>query len=412
MNESNTSIKERVQIGFFGCRNVGKSSLVNAITNQQTSIVSDVKGTTTDAVKKTMELLPIGPVEIIDTPGFDDDGVLGEKRILTTEKILRSCDIAILVTDVNRKKNEFEIKLLSMFKEKKIPYIIVKNKIDLKKGIDYKEHNIDFNSKQFIYNKEKEQNEDFIVYTSVLNNVGIEELKNVIGKVFKPKLNKKPLVSDLIRPNDIVVLVTPIDVGSPKGRIILPQQMVIRDIIDSNAIAIVAKETELENTLNVLSQKPALVITDSQVLEKVKKLVPKSIPLTSFSILMARFKGFLDIALNGSKKLDELEDGAKILICEGCTHHRQCEDIGTVKLPKWIREYTGKDFDFEWNSGNDFPLDLTKYDLVIHCGGCMLNSNEVQYRMNLAIEQGVSFTNYGVIIAYMQEVINRCVEII
>ena len=378
-------MNERVNIGFFGCRNVGKSSLVNVVTNQDMSVVSDVKGTTTDAVKKTMEILPIGKVLIIDTPGYDDEGELGEKRVEATKKILRNCDIAVLVTEANRELNKAEDELISIFKERGIPYIIAKNKADV---------------------IEKYENSGNVVFTSAVDKTGVEELKELIGKSIKEEKQIR-LVGDLIKSKDIVVLVTPIDESAPKGRLILPQQMAIRDILDSDAVAIVTKETELKETLDSLKQKPALVITDSQVFKLVNEIVPEEIPLTSFSILMARYKGFLDVAVNGAKAIDKLKDGDRVLIAEGCTHHRQCEDIGTVKIPKLLKKFTGKELNLEWTNGMGFPEDLTQYDLIIHCGGCMLNESEIKYRMELAVKEKVPFTNYGTVIAYMNGILER-----
>lgn len=389
MGLNDTPSAERVHIGFFGCTNSGKSSLVNAVTGQPLSVVSDVKGTTTDPVKKSMELLPIGPVTIVDTPGYDDTGKLGEKRVAATVKILRNCDLAVLVTVAGRELLQAEKELLEIFEKRGIPYLIAANKADLYTGqISEKEN---------------------IIYTSALEKAGIEELKNALGKLYKPEKNALRFVGDIINSGDVVVLVTPIDSAAPKGRLILPQQQAVRDIIDSGATAVVTRETELENTLAALSKKPALVITDSQVFEFVSKVVPVDIPLTSFSILMARYKGFLKTAVKGAKTISRLENGSKILISEGCTHHRQCDDIGTVKLPKWLKQYTNKDFAFEWSSGGGFPSDLSSFDLIIHCGGCMLNANEMKYRMNSAAEQGVPFTNYGTAIAYMQGILERSV---
>ena len=388
-------MEDRKNIGFFGCRNVGKSSLVNAITNQQMSVVSDVKGTTTDSVKKTMEILPLGKVLIIDTPGFDDSGELGEKRVEVTKKILRNCDIAVLVTEVGRKLNAVEEELISIFKAREIPYLIVKNKIDTIEPI-----------------KENEDNSERFIYISAIHKIGIEELKNELGVIFKQNNKQRRLVGDLLKPQDIVVLVTPIDSAAPKDRLILPEQLAIRDIIDSNGIVVVVRETELEETLKSLRKKPALVITDSQVFDIVNKIVPKDIYLTSFSILMARYKGFLETSVNGAETIDKLKDGDRVLISEGCTHHRQCDDIGTVKLPNLLKKYTGKNIEFSWTSGNDFSNEIEKYDLIIHCGGCMLNSNEMQYRINLAIEKNIPFTNYGIAIAYMNGILERSLKII
>lgn len=328
-------VGERLHIGFFGCRNVGKSSVVNAVTGQELSVVSDVKGTTTDPVKKAMELLPLGPVVIIDTPGFDDEGELGEKRVATTKKILKNCDIAVLVTVAGKKLNNTEKELISIFQKREIPYIIVKNKVDMISTIS--EENVE----NYFQN---------VVYTSALDKKGIEELKNNIGNLAKNDKTQINFVGDFIKPKDVVVLVTPIDSGAPKGRMILPQQQAIRDILDFNGIPIVTKETELKKTLDILNVKPSLVITDSQIFKKVDGEVSKDIPLTSFSILMARYKGFLDVAVNGAKQIENLKDGSRILISEGCTHHRQCDDIGTVKFPKWITNYTNKKIEFEWSS--------------------------------------------------------------
>jgi len=391
MGLNDTPSAERVHIGFFGCRNAGKSSLVNAVTGQDLSVVSDVKGTTTDPVKKAMELLPLGPVMIIDTPGYDDEGALGEKRVAATRKILRSCDIAVLVTTAGKELNSAEGDLISLFKERNIPYILVKNKSDIA---------------QFSENKEKN-----VVYTSAVDGSGIEELKNTIGACVGNNAKPVRFIGDLISSGDVVVLVTPIDSAAPKGRLILPQQQAVRDIIDSGAVAVVTRETELAHTLNALAGKPALVITDSQVFQFVNDIVPKDIPLTSFSILMARYKGFLDTAIRGADKIDELRDGSRVLISEGCTHHRQCDDIGTVKLPALLRNYTKAELQLEWSSGTGFPDTLSEYDLVIHCGGCMLNANEMKYRMTLAENNGTAFTNYGIAIAHMCGILKRSTEI-
>lgn len=389
MSLNDTPSGERLHIGFFGCRNAGKSSLVNAVTGQDLSVVSDVKGTTTDPVKKAMELLPLGPVMLIDTPGYDDAGALGEMRVSATKKILRSCDIAVLVTIAGRQLNRAENELISLFKERDIPYIIVKNKSDI-----FSEPCV---------------NKDNIVFTSAVNQTGIEQLKKALGSLMKNKVKSIHFVGDLIKQGDFVVLVTPIDSAAPKGRMILPQQQAIRDIIDFGAVAVVTKETELSAVLLSLGKAPSLVITDSQVFEKVGKIVPEEIPLTSFSILMARYKGFLQTAVRGAAQLDALKNGSHVLISEGCTHHRQCDDIGTVKLPKWLKKYTGAELNLEWSSGTSFPEDLSGFDLIIHCGGCMLNSNEMKFRMNAAAEQGIPFTNYGTAIAYMQGLLQRSI---
>lgn len=389
MSLNSTPSGERIWIAFFGCRNAGKSSLVNAVTGQDLSVVSEIGGTTTDPVKKAMELLPLGPVMIVDTPGFDDTGALGEKRVDSARKILRSCNIAVLVTDASRDLNDCENELISLFHERKIPYLTVKNKADLL-------HKIPPNS-------------DDTVYTSALKKQGITELKNTLGRLYAPPEKQKRFVGDLISAGDTVVLVTPIDSAAPKGRLILPQQQAVRDVIDSGAVAVVTRETELEKTLSALKAPPALVITDSQVFGYVSKIVPESVPLTSFSILMARYKGFLGTAVKGAEIIDTLKDGDKVLISEGCTHHRQCEDIGTVKLPRWLKARTGAQLDLQWSSGGGFPQDLSAFKLVIHCGGCMLNPAEIEYRMRSAEKQGVPFTNYGAAIAYMNGILARSI---
>ena len=381
----NTPMSERLHIGFFGCRNAGKSSLVNAVTNQEMAVVSEVKGTTTDPVKKSMELLPLGPVVIIDTPGFDDEGILGEKRVIKTKQILNRIDIAVLVVDGVVGLNEFDRQLTDIFKEKNIPYIIAYNKADI-----------------------TQVKADDGILVSAKTKMGIEELKEKIA-VLKTTDNKR-IVGDLISENDIIVLVTPIDKSAPKGRLILPQQMTIRDILDSNGISVVTKETQLEEVLSRL--KPKMVITDSQVFGKVAEIVPNDIPLTSFSILMAGYKGFLETAVKGAYTLDKLNDGDTVLISEGCTHHRQCEDIGTVKLPNWIKEYTQKEISFEFTQGGDFPEDIEKYALIVHCGGCMLNEREMLYRMKCAEDKNVPITNYGTAIAHIKGILKRSVEII
>ena len=389
MGLNNTPSSERIHIGFFGIRNAGKSSLVNRITNQEVSVVSSVKGTTTDAIRKSMELLPLGPVEIIDTPGFDDCGELGEKRVASTKKILSVCDIAVLVVEGDNELNETEKELIGVFKEREVPYLIAHNKSDLISGFKNDERNI---------------------FVSAKENSGIKELKEAIGKTLGNAKKEIRLVADFIEENDFVILVTPIDESAPKGRMILPQQLAIRDIIDANAICLVVQPEQLAHTLK--NAEPKLVITDSQVFKKVMDIVPENIPLTSFSILLARYKGFLDTAVKGVKELKNLKDGAKILIAEGCTHHRQCEDIGTVKLPRWLEEFTEKKFSYEFTSGHGYPEDLSEYDFILHCGGCMLTDKEMLFRMNKANEQGVPFTNYGTAIAYINGILERSIEII
>ncbi len=392
MGLNDVSSGNRVHIGFFGCRNAGKSSLVNAITGQDVAVVSDTKGTTTDPVTKSMELLPIGPVVITDTPGFDDVGDLGELRIKQTKRILNKTDVAVLVVDAAIGIGQADEDLISIFKDKEIPYIIVYNKIDV--------CNISVNSGENT------------ICVSALSGDGIEELKERIGKLYNRELDNKKIVGDLISLGDIVVLVVPIDSAAPKGRLILPQQQTIRDILDIGAIPVVTRETELKNVFNNLNKKPSLVITDSQVFGLVSKLTPDDILLTSFSILMARYKGLLDSAIDGVCAIDNLKDGDIILISEGCTHHRQCEDIGTVKIPKWLKEYTGKDIKIETSSGVGFPDDLSKYSLIIHCGGCMLNEREMKYRMKCAGDAGVPITNYGIAIAHFNGILKRSIEIL
>ena len=391
MSLNSTPSAERIQIGFFGKRNVGKSSLVNAITNQNLSVVSEIKGTTTDPVYKSMEILPIGPVTIIDTAGIDDEGELGKLRIEKTKEVLNKIDIAVLIIDASKEISYIEKELINIFESKNINYIIAYNKVDLIKNF-----------------KELKKNE---IYVSAKNNQNIYELKELISSIYEENPNSSKLVRDLVNPNDKVILVTPIDSAAPKGRLILPQQQVIRDLLEANAISIVIKETELKNTLNILKDKPKLVITDSQVFNKVSKNTPQDIYLTSFSILFARYKGILDYAINGVIKLNSLKDNDFILISEGCTHHRQCEDIGSVKLPKWIQEYTKKKLNFEFSSGGSFPTDLSKYSMIIHCGSCMLKDREVLYRYQLAKEQNIPISNYGITIAYINGILKRSIEI-
>ena len=386
MNE--TPSGERLHIAFFGKRNAGKSSLVNAITGQDLSVVSDVEGTTTDPVSKSMELLPIGPVLIIDTPGFDDEGELGALRVKKTKQILNKSDVAILVIDATVGMSDCDKELLDLFEDKKIPYLKVWNKSDLIADDDL----------------------DGVV-VSAKDQIGIWELKEKIGVLGNRGSNEKKLVADLVSPLDFVVLVVPIDSAAPKGRLILPQQQMIRDLLEAGAISIVVRESELEETLSRLGHKPAMVITDSQAFSVVSEIVPQDVPLTSFSILMARYKGFLETAVKGVCAIDRLKDGDKVLISEGCTHHRQCDDIGTVKIPTWLKQYTGKNLIIETSSGIGFPEDLSEYALIIHCGGCMLNEREVLYRMNHAMDEGVPFTNYGIVIAYMKGILARSIEL-
>ncbi len=378
---------ERLHIGFFGLRNAGKSSVVNAVTGQKLSLVSEVKGTTTDPVSKTMELLPLGPVVVIDTPGIDDEGELGKMRVMRAKQTLSKTDVAVLVVDGEKGVQNADEELKDLFKEKNIPFIVAFNKSDL------------------LENKpDCKENEIFI---SAKNGTNVYELKELIAKAAKLSENKKKLVSDLLKKGDVVVLVTPIDAAAPKGRMILPQQQMIRDVLDCGGINVVTKETELEQALSVLSKKPRMVITDSQAFGFVSKVVPEDIPLTSFSILFARYKGELEPFVNGAKSLSKLKDGDCVLISEGCTHHRQCGDIGTVKLPNWIRGYTKKELSFEFTSGGEFPEDFSKYALVVHCGGCMLTEREMKSRIARAESENVPITNYGIAIALMHGILER-----
>ena len=382
---------ERVHIGFFGLRNAGKSSVVNAVTGQSLSLVSDIKGTTTDPVKKAMELLPLGPVVIIDTPGIDDEGTLGEMRVKRAKQILNQTDIAVLVVDGEKGLQTADEELISLFDGKAIPYIIAYNKSDLLNSVPEADENA--------------------IYVSAENGTNIYELKEMIARKAKTCESEKKLVADLISANDLVVLVVPIDSAAPKGRLILPQQQVIRDVLESGACAVVCRETELKDTLSALGRKPKLVITDSQAFGKVSADTPADIPLTSFSILFVRYKSDLTAAVRGAAQLDKLKDGDRVLISEGCTHHRQCEDIGTVKMPAWVRGYTGKNIEFDFTSGTEFPEDLSRYSLVIHCGACMLNPREMQSRARHAKDCGVPMTNYGVAIAQMHSILRRSIEL-
>lgn len=391
MGLNSTPSANRIHIGFFGRRNAGKSSVVNAVTGQDLAVVSEVKGTTTDPVYKSMELLPLGPVVIIDTPGFDDEGALGELRVKKTKQVLNKTDVAVLVVDASAGLLQCDRELIDLFQKKEIPYVIVYNKADLLEEI-----------------KELESEG---IYVSALNGQGIYELKEKIGSTVEMDSEKMRIIGDLIRPLDFVVLVVPIDSAAPKGRLILPQQQTIRDVLEAGAAAIVVRESELKDTLEKRPGKPAVVVTDSQVFSQVAAVVPDDVLLTSFSILMARYKGFLDAAAEGVCAISRLEDGDTVLISEGCTHHRQCDDIGTVKLPRWLREYTGKDIHIKTSSGTEFPEDLSPYKLVIHCGGCMLNEREMRYRMKCSADQGIPFTNYGTAIAYMKGILKRSVKI-
>lgn len=397
MSLNATPSSERVHIGIFGKRNAGKSSLINAITGQNLAIVSEAKGTTTDPVYKAMELLPLGPVMIIDTPGIDDEGVLGSLRIQKAYQVLNKTDIALVIIDAAVGPSAEDLRLIKRINAKKIPLLIVINKcetINEDKKTAY----------QALLPNGK------LLFVSAKQQLNIFELKEAIAQTVPANENKAQIVADLLSPSDFVVLVVPIDSAAPKGRLILPQQQTIRDILEADAAAIVVKENELTNTLQNLGKRPKLVITDSQVFKKVAAETPADILLPSFSILFARYKGNLQTSVQGVTALESLEDGDKILVGEGCTHHRQCDDIGTVKLPRWIKEYTGKNPEFIFTSGTEFPLDLSPYKMIIHCGACMLNEREMQYRIKCAVDQNIPFTNYGITIAYINGILKRTVE--
>ena len=390
MGLNSTPSGERVHIGIFGRRNAGKSSLINALTNQKIAIVSEVRGTTTDPVAKSMELLPLGPVTIIDTAGIDDSGELGEERVKASYKVLNKTDIAVIAAEGKALSAE-DIQLIERIKAKEIPYVIAYTKCD---------------EGDFSPTGENE------IAVSALNGHNINELRELIAASYRDEENKRRIVGDLVKTGDIAVLVVPIDKAAPKGRLILPQQQTIRDLLDSGAIAVVTRDTELKQTLASLGKKPAVVITDSQAFKQVSAETPTDIKLTSFSILMARYKGVLPQAVEGAYALNKLNDGDKVLISEGCSHHRQCGDIGTQKLPMWIENFTGKKPCFEFTSGTEFPEELGEYKLIVHCGGCMLNEREMKYRRRLASEQNIPMTNYGILIAYMNGILERSIEII
>ncbi|MBQ7751646.1 MAG: [Clostridia bacterium] len=390
MGLNDTVSAERTHICFFGMRNVGKSSLVNAFTGQNVALVSDVLGTTTDPVYKSMELLPIGPVMIVDTAGYDDTGTLGKMRVEKTMRVLDKADIAVIVIDAEKGIKQQDAELLEIIKSKKIPYILAYNKADLLKNVP-----------------KADENE---IYVSAVTGVGINELKERVAHCSGAKKEEQKIVSDIIKCGDTAVLVVPIDKAAPKGRLILPQQQTIRDLLDGGATAVVCRDTELEATIKNLAKKPQMVITDSQVFKKVSEIVPKDIPLTSFSVLFARYKGELWELVKGAKTIDTLKDGDKVLVSEGCTHHRQCGDIGTQKLPKMIEKYTKKHIDFSFTSGTEFPSNTGEYSLIIHCGGCMLTEMEMKSRMEYAKKSGTPMTNYGTAIAYVNGILERATE--
>lgn len=404
MSLNSTPSSERTHIGIFGRRNAGKSSLINALTGQNLAIVSDVRGTTTDPVFKAMELLPLGPVVMIDTPGLDDTGELGKLRIQKAYQVLNKTDIAVLLIDGTIGITPQDSAILTRIQDKNIPLLLVLNKADLVSEHVHQEMIVSAHLK---YKVPLEN----ILWTNTTEQLHIHELKERLGSLVPSEDSSRFIVRDLVNPGDFVVLVVPIDSAAPKGRLILPQQQTIRDLLDAGTTAIVVKETELKSTLDSLRKKPALVITDSQAFQEVDKDTPSDILLTSFSILFARYKGNLETVVRGARALETLEDGDTILISEGCTHHRQCDDIGTVKLPRWVCEYTGKDVSFEFTSGTEFPLDLTRYKMIIHCGGCMLNEREMKYRLKCAGDADIPITNYGTAIAYMKGILERSIEI-
>ncbi len=391
MGLNETVSAERPHISFFGMRNAGKSSVVNAVTGQELSVVSDIKGTTTDPVKKAMEILPLGPVVLIDTPGLDDEGKLGELRVKKAKQVLAKTDIAILVIDSIKGINKPDKELIALFQEKKLPYIIVYNKADL-----------------LTERKVLKENE---LYISAVTKENIKELKEKISSFAGGVRNEKPIVADLLKQGDLVLLVLPVDEAAPKGRLILPQQQTMRDILDARCSFIACQDTELKQTLAMLAKKPKLVITDSQVFEKVAEDIPDDMFLTSFSILFARYKGNLEELVKGAIMLSQLKSGDKILISEACTHHRQCNDIGTVKMPAWIQKFSGVNPEYDFTSGGEFPENLSEYKLIVHCGGCMLNEKEMRHRIEQAVVSGVPMVNYGVAIAQMNGILKRSLEV-
>ena len=400
MGLNQTPMSERTHIGFFGKRNAGKSSVMNAVTGQELAVVSDVKGTTTDPVYKSMELLPLGPVVMMDTPGIDDEGELGSMRVRKSYQVLNKTDAAVLVIDGTVGASAEDETLLERIRKKNIPFIVVINKKELADT-----------AVEEAVKRRLTLDDGQLALVSAATGEGIHELKERIASIARVEEPEKYLVRDLLEPSDVAVLVVPIDSAAPKGRLILPQQQTIRDILEADAVSVVVKENGVKNALGQLNKKPKMVITDSQVFAQVAADTPEDILLTSFSILMARYKGNLEQAVRGVTALDELEDGDMVLISEGCTHHRQCDDIGTVKIPRWIREYTGKDVQIVTSSGTEFPDDLKKYKLIIHCGGCMLNEREMKYRLSCAADQGVPMTNYGIMIAYVKGILKRSVQV-
>lgn len=400
MSMNQTPMSERVHIGFFGRRNAGKSSVMNAVTGQDLAVVSDVKGTTTDPVYKSMELLPLGPVVMMDTPGIDDEGELGSLRVKKSYQVLNKTDVAVLVIDGSVGASPEDAAVLDRIRKKGIPFVTVINKKELMRP------EAEAGVKDALMLEDSQ-----LISVSAAEGDGICGLKEKIAEIARGEEPEKYLVRDLLEKGDVAVLVVPIDSAAPKGRLILPQQQTIRDILEAGAVSVVVREKELKEALSKLASKPKMVITDSQAFAQVAKDTPNDVLLTSFSILMARYKGNLEQAVRGVTALEHLKDGDTVLISEGCTHHRQCDDIGTVKIPRWIREYTGKEIRIETTSGTEFPDDLTKYKLIIHCGGCMLNEREMKYRLSCAEDQGVPMTNYGIMIAYVKGILKRSVQV-
>ena len=425
MGMNDTPSADRVHIGFFGKRNAGKSSVLNAVTGQDLAVVSDVRGTTTDPVSKAMELLPLGPVVLIDTPGIDDEGELGALRVKKSYQTLNKTDVAVLVVDAAAGPGPEDLELFGRIRQKQIPVVVAYNKADtLKSAANQPVGSVPEPTAEPAEQKapvpglsapqpwggSQPWAAPQPLYISARTGQGIAELKERLAQLGKPQENSRRIVADLLEPMDLAVLVVPIDSAAPKGRLILPQQQTIRDVLEASAVAVVVKDTELKETLSGLGKKPKLVITDSQAFARVSRETPEDVLLTSFSILFARYKGNLAAAAAGARAVEQVGDGDPVLICEGCTHHRQCEDIGTVKLPRWIREYTGAEPEFVFTSGTAFPDDLSPYRLVVHCGACMLNEREMKYRLKCAQDQGVPMTNYGILIAYMQGILQRSVQ--
>lgn len=410
MGMNDTPSADRVHIGFFGKRNAGKSSVLNAVTGQDLAVVSDVRGTTTDPVSKAMELLPLGPVVMIDTPGIDDEGELGALRVKKSYQTLNKTDVAVLVVDAAAGPGPEDLELFGRIRQKQIPVVVAYNKADTLKSAANQPGGSGGKSAENQPGGSQPWDATQPLYISARTGQGIAELKERLAQLGKPQENSRRIVADLLEPMDLAVLVVPIDSAAPKGRLILPQQQTIRDVLEASAVAVVVKDTELKETLSGLGKKPKLVITDSQAFARVSRETPEDVLLTSFSILFARYKGNLAAAAAGARAVEQVGDGDQVLICEGCTHHRQCEDIGTVKLPRWIREYTGAEPEFVFTSGTAFPDDLSPYRLVVHCGACMLNEREMKYRLKCAQDQGVPMTNYGILIAYMQGILQRSVQ--